>query len=376
MEFINLDRQYRLVKQKVLLGIEQVLNGGQYIMGPEVTALENLLSDRASVRNTICVSSGSDSLLIALMALGIGEGDEVITSPFSFIATAACIRRVGAIPVYVDISERSFNIDPKMIDVAITKKTKAIIAVSLFGQCADFHEINRVAHHHGITVIEDAAQSFGSTHRSEPSCSLTTLAATSFYPSKPLGGYGDGGACFTDDDELAEKMRMIRVHGQSKKYEYDVLGINARLDSVQAAIIIAKLEIFDDEVKRRRELAAQYNEAFLHANLDVGPVISDYNESVFSQYTIIAQNRDFIRAELELVGIPTMIFYPKPLHKQPPVANEESDCPVAERICNEVLSLPICPYMTDLEQEKVITAFLKAIKGGKTRINRVSGREL
>ena len=188
MEFINLDRQYRLVKQKVLLGIEQVLNGGQYIMGPEVTALETLLSDRVSVRNTICVSSGSDSLLIALMALGIGEGDEVITSPFSFIATAACIRRVGAIPVYVDISERSFNIDPKMIDAAITKKTKAIIAVSLFGQCADFHEINRVAHHHGIIVIEDAAQSFGGTHRSEPSCSLTTLAATSFYPSKPLGG--------------------------------------------------------------------------------------------------------------------------------------------------------------------------------------------
>ena len=368
MKFINLDRQYHRIKSDVLSNIEGVLDSGQFIMGSSVRALETALSERTGVKKAICVSSGTDALLIALMALNIKEGDEVITTPFSFISTASCIKLVGARPIYIDINEKSFNIDPDKIEAAITSRTKAIIAVSLFGQCADFNNINQVAERYGIVVIEDAAQSFGSTYNSEPSCSLTTIATTSFYPSKPLGGYGDGGACFTDDDVLAERIQRIRVHGQVNKYEYETLGINGRLDSIQAALLLAKLTVFDEEIERRRVLAARYLEAFYSAGLEIGPFVSEQNRSIFSQFTVKVRNRDSIRDKLYLSGVPTMIFYPTPLHKQRPVGSDECECPVADKVCNHVLSLPICPYMTDLEQEEVIDSFLRCIKGDGSNI--------
>lgn len=373
MKFVNLDRQYKRIKRNVLSRIENVLDSGQYIMGPDVGALEVTLSARTGVDHAICVSSGTDSLLISLMALNIKDGDEVITSPFSFIATAACIKLVGATPVYADISEKTFNIDPEKIENIVTSKTKAIIAVSLFGQCADFHRINEVAERYGLAVIEDAAQSFGSTYEAKPSCSLTTIATTSFYPSKPLGGYGDGGACFTDDSVLADRIRKIRIHGQVNRYEYDVLGVNGRLDAIQAAIILAKLEVFDEEIERRRTLAARYTGAFCDAGLDVGPFIGEQSNSTFSQFTVQVRNRDSIREKLNFLGVPTMIFYPTPLNKQHPVANSDSDCPVAERVCGQVISLPICPYMTDLEQGEVITNFLSVVKGTGNSVKSVSG---
>ena len=362
MKFINLDRQYHRIKSDVLSSIEGVLDSGQFIMGSSVNALETALSDRTGVKKAICVSSGTDALLIALMALNIKEGDEVITTPFSFISTASCIKLVGARPVYTDISEKSFNIDPEKIEAAITRKTKAIIAASLFGQCADFDNINQVAQRHGLAVIEDAAQSFGSTYNSKPSCSLSTIGTTSFYPSKPLGTYGDGGACFTDDNALAEKIQRIRVHGQLNKYEYETLGVNGRLDTIQAAVLLAKLKVFDEEIERRRLLAARYKKAFRSAGLKVGPFVSEQNKSVFSQFTVMVRNRDSIHDKLRSMDVPTMIFYPTPLHKQPPVGNDDCECPVAERVCNNVLSLPICPYMTDLEQEEVIDRFVECLK--------------
>lgn len=360
MRFVNLDRQYKIIKDEVLSGIEAVLDHGQYIMGPEVAALEYQLAEFTDARQCISVSSGTDALLIAMMALGIGPGDEVITTPFSFISTSETIALLGAKPVYADIDERTFNIDPAAIDGLITTKTKAIIPVSLFGQCSDLDAINTLAKQHGITVIEDAAQSFGATYKDRMSCAVSTIATTSFYPSKPLGGYGDGGACFTNDETLAEKMRTIRVHGQTSQYNHKLVGVNGRLDSIQAAILLSKLVRFKEDIANRQRIADRYNRAFNAAGFEHTPYVEPYNTSVFAQYTVKVDQRAEVIERLRKKDVPAMIFYPTPLHRQPAVADPFANCPISEAICKQVMSLPMCAYMTDDEQDKVIDAFIES----------------
>ncbi len=358
MNFINLNRQYQQIKAGVQDRLDAVLEHGQYIMGPEVSELEQALACYAAADQCIAVSSGTDALLIALMALGVQAGDEVITTPFTFVATAEAIVLLGAKPVYVDIDSKTFNLDPALIEAKITAKTKAIIPVSLYGQCADMDAINAIAQRHSIAVIEDAAQSFGATYKSRPSAGLSTIATTSFYPSKPLGAYGDGGACFTSDAELAEKMRQIRVHGQSGQYEYSRLGVNGRLDSMQAAVLLEKLAIFPQTIQARQQIAANYTEAFLAAGFQGVPMIEAYNQSAYAQYTVVVNHREQVKAAMDKAGIPTMVFYPVPLHKQPPVGDSEASCPVSEAMSTQVLSLPMCPYMTEQEQNDVIETFI------------------
>ena len=290
--FIDLKSQYKVLESNIKSRINIVLEHGQYIMGPEVPELESRLAEFVGVKHCISASSGTDTLMIAMMALGIGAGDEVITTPFTFIATGEMIALLGAIPVFVDIDPRTYNIDPTRIDAAITSKTKAIMPVSLYGQCADFDAINAIAEKHGLPVIEDAAQSFGATYKGRKSCGLSTIGSTSFFPSKPLGAYGDGGALFTNDNALAKAMREIRVHGQEKRYYHSRIGVNGRLDTLQAAILLAKLERFDWEVEQRGRLGARYTELIQKQNSIVDiitPFIEQYNTSVYAQYTILVK---------------------------------------------------------------------------------------
>lgn len=360
MKFVNLDRQYARLKSDIRDRIDVVLDHGQYIMGPEVQELEQRLSEYTAGTHCVAVSSGTDALLIALMALDIGPGDEVITSPFSFIATAEAICLLGATPVYVDIDESTYNIDANCIEAAISHRTKAIVPVSLYGQCADMDAINGIAEEYSLIVIEDAAQSFGARYKDRPSGSLSPVATTSFYPSKPLGGYGDGGACFTTQSDLADKIRKIRVHGQNKQYIHSTLGVNGRLDSLQAAVLLAKCNIFSEDLKKRQLAASYYTECLTSARFEGVPHLESYSESAFAQYTVRVKNRDQIKATLHNSGIPTMVFYPVPLHRQQAVANPESVCPISEKVAGQVLSLPICPYITRQEQDFVIDCFLKA----------------
>lgn len=361
MRFMNLDRQYDLIKDEVLAQLEVVLNHGQYIMGPEVITLEQQLSEFADAKHCVGVSSGTDALLIAMMALGIGPGDEVITTPFSFIATSETIVLLGAKPVYADIDDRTFNIDPAAIEGLITAKTKAIIPVSLFGQCSDMDAINAFAQQHGIAVIEDAAQSFGATYKNRKSCAVSAIATTSFYPSKPLGGYGDSGACFTDDEALAEKMRTIRVHGQTAQYQHTLVGVNGRLDSMQAAILLSKLARFKEDLANRQRLGDRYTSAFKAAGFEHTPFIEPHNTSAYAQYTVKVDQRAEVIARLREKNVPAMIFYPTPLHQQPAVADPDANCPISEAMSKQVMSLPICAFMTDEEQEEVIDAFIESI---------------
>jgi len=277
----------------------------------------------------------------------------MITTPFSFVATAETIALLGAVPVFIDIDEKTYNLDPNNIEAAITSKTKAIIPVSLYGQCADFDAINQIAQKHQLPVIEDAAQSFGATYKGQHSCHLSTIACTSFFPSKPLGCYGDGGACFTNDDELAKAMREIRVHGQDRRYHHPRVGINGRLDTLQAAILLAKLAIFPEEIKKRELVANRYN-ALLQDKVTV-PYHEALNKNVYAQYTIAFDKRDELRDFLNEKGIPTAIHYPIPLHKQPAFLSDDC-CPKAEHAANRVLSLPMSPYLTQQEQDEVVGA--------------------
>lgn len=357
MEFIDLKEQQARIKEALDARIAGVLSHGRYIMGPEVAELEERLADCVGVRHAIGVSSGTDALLISLMALGVGAGDEVITTPFSFIATAETIALLGAKPVFVDIDPRTYNIDPALIESAITIRTKAIMPVSLYGQCADFDAINTIANRHGIPVIEDGCQSFGATYKGRRSCGLSTLGCTSFFPSKPLGSYGDGGMCFTDDDELARAMREIRVHGQDRRYHHPRIGVNGRLDTLQAAVLLAKLEVFDDEVEARARIGARYTE-LLKDYVGV-PFIEAHNTSVYAQYTIRVKDRDWVRASLQEAGIPSAVHYPVSLNRQPALA-----CNVrfehAEQAASEVLSLPMHPYLNKVQQARVADAVLQA----------------
>ncbi|WP_067563829.1 DegT/DnrJ/EryC1/StrS family aminotransferase [Halofilum ochraceum] len=359
MQFIDLAAQQARIRPEIDRRINAVLAHGKYIMGPEIGELEEKLAGYTNMRHAITVSSGTDALVIALMALEIGPGDEVITSPFSFIATAEAITLVGATPVFVDIDPATYNIDPQRIEPAITENTRAIMPVSLYGQCADYDTINEIAARHALPVIEDGAQSLGATHNGRPSCGLTTIGCTSFFPSKPLGGYGDGGACFTNDETLAQRMREIRVHGQERRYHHTRIGVNGRLDTLQAAILLAKFDIFPDEIERRQQVAAAYTR-LINEQTDgaiTPPHIAAGNTSAYAQYTIRIQRRDAVQRALNEAGIPTAVHYPVPLHHQPVFGLAESgNLEASSKAASEVLSLPMHPYMQESNAAQVVDA--------------------
>lgn len=362
MQFIDLKTQSNRIEENLIARFKTVLNHGAYIMGPEIAELEMALAKFVGCEYAFGVSSGTDALLIALMALDIGKGDEVITTPFSFFATAEVIALLGAKPVFVDINKDTYNIDPAGIEKAINTKTKAIMPVNLYGQCADYDEINDLAKSHGLPVIEDAAQSFGATYKGRQSCGLTTIGCTSFFPSKPLGCYGDGGACFTNDTELAKRISEIRNHGQSKRYSHSRLGINGRMDTIQAAILLEKLRIFPEEIQMRQKVADRYNQ-LLPAKIKK-PSIKTPNTSVFAQYTIEVQERDKVQNELQKLGIPTAVHYPLGLHEQPifkELYPELQNLPNTERAALKVMSIPMHPYLSLEEQQKIVKAIDKVL---------------
>ena len=357
MNFIDLEQQQNRIKKQIDTNIAKVLAHGRYIMGPEVSELEEQMADYVGVKYCIGVSSGTDALLIAMMALEIGPGDEVITTPFTFIATSEMIKLLGAKPVFVDIDPQTYNIDPAKISSAITNNTKLILPVSLYGQCADMDAINTIAKQHNLPVLEDGAQSFGATYKGRKSCNLSTVGCTSFFPSKPLGCYGDGGAIFTNDDVLAKMMCEIRVHGQDKRYSHPRLGINGRLDTIQAAVLLAKFEIFPDEVIQRDRVGRQYT-ASINAmqSTIVAPQIRSNCTTVYAQYSIMANNREQLIAKLNKMNIPTAVHYPVPLHLQPPFYNNQLNLPVVEDVATKIVSLPMHPYLSTEDIEKVSRA--------------------
>ena len=358
LPFINLKKQQDAIRPKLEQNIHTVLHHGRYIMGPEVEALEEQLAHYVGVEHSIGVASGTDALLIAMMALGVGHGDEVITTPFSFIATAETIVLLGAKPVFVDIDPKTYNLDPALLEAAITDKTKAIMPVSLYGQCADYDAINTIAEKYDLPVIEDGCQSFGATYKGRKSCGLTTIGCTSFFPSKPLGCYGDGGACFTNDDELAKTMREIRVHGQDRRYHHPRIGINGRLDTLQAAILLAKMDIFADEVEARQRIGSRYSE--LLSDVVGAPYIESHNTSVYAQYTVQVENRDAVQARLKDAGIPTAVHYSIPLNRQPALACAKQ-FKHSEYAAERVMSLPMHPYLTKEDQDYVVSAVRRAL---------------
>ena len=358
IEFIDLKAQQARLKDKIELGIQRVLEHGQYILGPEVSELEEKLAAYVGAKHCISCANGTDALQIVQMAFGIGPGDEVITPGFTYIATAETVAVLGAKPVYVDVNPKTYNLDIEKLEAAITPRTKAIIPVSLYGQCADFDAINAIAAKYNLPVIEDAAQSFGATYKGRKSCNLSTVACTSFFPSKPLGCYGDGGAIFTNDDELAKVIRQIARHGQDRRYHHVRVGMNSRLDTLQAAILLPKLEILDDEMQARQRVAETYTKLFNEADVLTTPFIETHNQSAWAQYTIQVENRADVQEELKAQGIPTAVHYPIPLNKQPAVADENAILPVGDVVAERVISLPMHPYLTVEAQEKIVAALL------------------
>lgn len=354
MEFIDLKAQQERIKAKIDAGIQKVLTHGQYILGPEVTELEEKLAAYTGAKYCISCANGTDALQIAQMALGIGVGDEVITPGFTYIATAETVALLGAKPVYVDVDPKTYNLDVNKLEAAITPCTKAIIPVSLYGQCADFDAINQVAQKYNLPVIEDAAQSFGATYKGRKSCNLSTISCTSFFPSKPLGCYGDGGAIFTNDEELATVIRQIARHGQDRRYHHIRVGVNSRLDTLQAAILLPKLEILEDEILARNVVAENYNDLFNAAGIMTTPFVEEHNRCAWAQYTIQVENRTEVQEKLKAQGIPTAVHYPIPLNKQPAVADAQVSLPVGDRIAECVMSLPMHPYLTVEEQQVIV----------------------
>lgn len=354
IEFIDLKAQQALIKEKIDAGIQRVLAHGQYILGPEVGELEERLAAFVGARFCISVANGTDALQIAQMALGIGPGDEVITPGFTYIATAETVALLGAKPVYVDIDPRTYNLDPQLLEAAITPATRAIIPVSLYGQCADFDAINAIAARHGIPVIEDAAQSFGATYRGKRSCNLTTIACTSFFPSKPLGCYGDGGAIFTNDEELARVLRQIARHGQDRRYHHIRVGVNSRLDSLQAAILLPKLEIFPRELELRQAVAGRYDQLLEDAGI-AAPLVEPHNQSAWAQYSVQVERRDHVQENLKAAGVPTAVHYPIPLNRQPAVRDDLASLPFGDAVAERVMSLPMHPYLDESAQHHVVS---------------------
>ncbi len=361
--FVDLRSQYLSMQSQIQDRINRVLEHGQYIMGPEVVELEERLAAYTGARYCVTVASGTEALLISLMALGVGPGDEVITTPFTFVATAEVIVMLGAKPVFVDIEPDTCNLNPTLITEKITERTRVIMPVSLYGQPADMDEINAIAASHGnITVIEDAAQSFGSEYKKKKSCNLSTIGCTSFFPSKPLGCYGDGGAIFTSDEEIAQACFQIRVHGQSARYVHTRVGVGGRMDTIQCAIVLAKLERFDWEVEQRQKLGSRYNESLA----DIIPLVSQRYDrtSVFAQYTVFADHRDELQERLRAKGIPTAVHYPLPLNEQPAYKHFCcADCtPVTQERARQVVSLPMSAGLDARDQRKIVHTLIEALK--------------
>ena len=364
VNFVDLVTQQKCIRSSLEENIHRVLHHGSYVMGPEITELEQRLMQMSDAAHCVGVASGTDALLIALMASDVGPGDEVITSPFTFFATAETIALLGAIPIYVDVDPFTFNIDANRIESAITARTKAIMPVGLYGQCAEMDEINALATKHSLIVIEDAAQSFGATYKKRQSCALSHLACTSFFPAKPLGAYGDAGACFAQDEDLAKKIRQIRDHGQDSRYHHIRLGINGRLDTIQAAVLLAKLDIFESEVVSRQRAAARY-ETLLADKAQQGllalPVVLSHNTSTWAQYTVRVKNRSLVQQSMTEAGIPTAVHYPTSLYRQPALKQSTIECEQSDRAANEVLSLPMHPYLTDEIQKQIAKCLSEAI---------------
>jgi UDP-2-acetamido-2-deoxy-ribo-hexuluronate aminotransferase len=363
MQFIDLKAQYLRISDNIQKRIQDVLLHGKYIMGPEIDELEEKLAQYAGVKHCITVGNGTDALLVAMMALGVKPGDEIITTPFTFIATAEMIQLLGAVPVFVDIDPKTYNIDTTLIEEVITPRTKAIMPVNLYGQCAEYDHIHAIARKHKLAVIEDAAQSFGATYKGKRSCSLGDISCTSFYPPKPLGCYGEGGACFTNDTSLATKLQSIRNHGQTRRYHHPILGLNSRLDTIQAAILLSKLEIFDQELAQRFRIADLYQH--LLTGKVITPFIAPGNTCVFAQYTIQVSNRTRVQKRLDEEGIPTVVHYPTPLHQQPVFAGLKAGMSLrkAEHASKHVMSLPFHPYLDEVTLTKIVDRVLTVVSG-------------
>jgi UDP-2-acetamido-2-deoxy-ribo-hexuluronate aminotransferase len=365
MPFIDLKAQYRALKPEIDAAIQRVLDHGRYILGPEVDEMEQALAAYTGTKHCVAVASGTEALLISLMALGIGPGDEVITTPFTFAATAEMIVLAGATPVFADIEADTLNLDPRLIEERITSRTRAIMPVALYGQPADMDEINAVAARHGLPVIDDAAQSFGADYKGRKSGSLSTLGCTSFFPSKPLGCYGDGGAIFADDDQLAAACREIRVHGQSRRYVHTRIGVGGRMDTLQCAIVLAKLKRLDWELGRRLEIGARYNELIDRAGIRRIVQRPD-RTSVFAQYTVLIDDRAAVQRRLEGAGIPTAVHYPIPLNRQPAYSNRSGGGPTpqAESAAERVISLPMHADLGEEQQDAIVEALAQAVRRG------------
>ncbi|MBN1550254.1 DegT/DnrJ/EryC1/StrS family aminotransferase [bacterium] len=372
MEFIDLAAQQKRIIEKIESNIKSVLNHGKFIMGPEIQNLEENLAKYVGARHAISCASGTDALLMALMAYNIRPGDAVFTTPFTFIATAEVITLLGATPVFVDVDPETFNIDPKKLENSIVRQKnsgtalnpKAVIPVDLFGLLADYESIESIAHEHDLLIIEDGAQSFGAEYKGKKSCSFGSVACTSFFPAKPLGCYGDGGMCFTNDNSIAEILRSVRVHGQGNhKYENIRIGVNGRLDTLQAAILNAKFDIFPDEIERRQKVAKRYSDLLSTSPAFKVPHIPEGYKSAWAQYSVLAANekqRSILQERLQKANIPTAIYYPKPLHLQKAFADlgyKKGDFPVSEDVASRIFSLPMHPYLT-LEDQETIAAVL------------------
>lgn len=361
VNFCDISKDYQTQKESIDSGISDVLTKGNFIMGNQINELEVKLANYVGVKHCIAVSNGTDALKLALLALDIGTGDEVITVPFTWISSSEVIDLVGAKPVFVDVDLNTFNLDASQLESKITDKTKAIIAVSIFGQVADLTEINKIAAKHNVTVIEDAAQSFGAEQDGKKSCSLSKIATTSFFPSKPFGGYGDGGAIFTDDDTLCNRLKAIRTHGANVRHHHWCIGLNARLDTIQAAILLAKFDRIDEMMNNRTSMGNLYSELINESNItDIQtPVILPQNKSVYAQYTLLVKDRDALAAKLKEQGIPTAIYYPKCLHEQPVyeyLGYKLEDFPNSVKASREVLSLPMHGWITEEDIRTVVDA--------------------
>jgi dTDP-4-amino-4,6-dideoxygalactose transaminase len=381
MQFIDLGAQQLRIREKIETKIQTVLNHGKYIMGPEIKELEKQLSDYVGIKFGIGCSSGTDALLLALMAFGVGPGDAIFTTPFTFIATAEVISLLGATPVFVDIDSKTYNISPdnlaQAVDVYNSRfdskyslpvpaknsqlNPRGIIAVDLFGLPADYGSINAIAKKHELFVIEDAAQSFGGEYKGQMACSFGDIACTSFFPAKPLGAYGDGGMCFTNNDELAERLMSLMIHGKGHdKYDNVRIGINGRLDTLQAAILLSKFEIFDEEVNLRQQAAQRYSRQLKSVESIRTPFVPPGYKSVWAQYSLLAKNethRSTLKAKLKKANIPIAVYYPKPLHLQRAFANlgyREGDFPVSEDYAARIFSIPMHPYLKESDQEKIV----------------------
>ncbi|MBD3393972.1 MAG: aminotransferase class I/II-fold pyridoxal phosphate-dependent enzyme [Chitinivibrionales bacterium] len=371
MQFIDLKTQQNTIRHSVRARIDAVLEHGKFILGPEVAELEDKLAAYVGVKHCISCSDGTTALLMALMAKGVGPGDAVFTSTFTFIATAEVIALLGATPVFIDIDDTTFNISPAKLHEAVKKaanegkaKPKGIIPVDLFGLAADYDAVNAIAKEHGLFVLEDAAQGFGGTYNGKKSGSLAEIAATSFFPAKPLGCYGDGGAVFTNDDDVAQVLRSIRVHGKgADKYDNVRIGLNGRLDTLQAAILLAKLEVFDKELEAKQRVAKRYSQAL--GSAVTLPTVPDGYSSAWAQYSVRSPKRDAICAALKEKGVPTTIYYPKPLHLQSAFAGlgyKEGDFSVAEEVCRTVFSLPMHAYLSEQDQRLICDVIVRAVE--------------